>query len=402
MELFKIRPSTRSAWRTCPRKVFYRSVAGVEPAASKRALVIGTAYHFGLETWRRTKSPAEAGIAAREKYQALCERDHVPFDETAWVQVQVYVEGYAKAFPLDNTAVLFEVPVFDEDDAEGGTADSVLRLPDGRVYVSEDKTTSRFDDPEVMAHALKMNDQVATYVWALRDRGVPVVGAFYRQVLKSGTKITLKENADSYRDRLRGIYMDPGEGKYREFQVTWTPSEMAQVRSEANRVSMEIVGTVERPSVKDWPFNPLSCIGPYGPCEYIKLCAKGPLAASDFKPTMEGPLDDGKFRQSLWPSSRGGEAETQTGQGGFDPTTLDDPNAGLAAFPDTGAGFCGDGACGRCSVCIARQAVTEANPEHGGTWGGDPPSGTTVVTVVTGNPTSNVRIATKPSRRRRT
>jgi hypothetical protein len=328
MEIPKIRPSMRSSWRSCPRKVYYRTVGGIEPARGKRPLVIGTAYHYGLETWRQTKDPVTAAAAARKLYRELCAAQRVVFDPACEVQVGVYVAGYAKAFPIDGHATLEEVPVFDDADAEGGTADSVMRLPNGDIYVVEDKTTSRFDDADAMGYALKMNDQIATYVWALRERGIPVKGAFYRQVLKTGTSITKKETAADYEERLTGIYLEPEDGaaKYREFEVTWTPEHLRRVRNEANATSMAIIGSLESP-VEQWPFNPLSCIGPYGPCEYIRLCARGRDAAErEFKPTTEGPLDHGDLHSKIWGS---GQTATPIGV-----RAGEDGGAGLGALPD--------------------------------------------------------------------
>lgn len=296
----KIRPSMRTSWRKCPRHLYIRWVAGVEPARGRKALVIGTAYHAGLEAYRLGQTPAEAAARAIATYTIQCAEEKLDFDLTTASQISAYVFGYALRFAKDDSGIkVVEAKVFDDGDPEGGTADCVIRYPDGSVWLVEDKTTSRFDPEDAMKMALLRNDQLTTYIAALCKRGVRVEGALYRQVLKTQTRRTQKENDADYTKRIHGIYEEERFEKFREIRLVWTDEQLAAARAESHAVSRAIRRTVAKPLEK-WPSNPLSCLGPYGPCEYLKLCATGKDPFREFKAAKEGSHDDGSYQRKIW------------------------------------------------------------------------------------------------------
>lgn len=330
-----IRPSMRSAWRTCPRKVFFGWVAGIAPARGRKPLIVGSSYHAGLEAWRRQgpkRDLKKAAQAAEREFVKRVYDERLSIDErdaaVTAAQIGAYVTGYAAAFPATFEKELVEVQVFQDGDGESGTADSVVQMESGEVWVVEDKTIGKFPPEEAMAMALRFNDQVSTYVHQLRARGIPAMGALYRQVEKTATTQTQKETLADYKVRLAGIY-GPGSEKFREFKVVWSDAEMDRAVRERDRQNMEIIVWLDRYNLDEWPVNSSSCIGPYGPCEFLSLCSKQAGACKNFKPTEQESLDDDRYRKvngissEARPSpkggaSQGGDTASAPAPGGFD------------------------------------------------------------------------------------
>lgn len=285
--------------------MFYRDIAAIDTVSGRRALLVGKAYHAGLEWWRRQplgkKDPEEAAHYAASQYRNMAAEEKVALDTYTDSQVFAYVLGYCGRFAEAEEEIV-EQQVFDDGDGESGTADCVARFHDGSIWVVEDKTTARFDDANMMQMSLLFNDQISTYVHALRARGIDVKGARYRQVKKTGTKQTQKETPEDYHDRIVDIYTGPeSDALYREFIVTWTDEEMARCLRQRDRENMDIIGYLDVYDVEQWPYNPLNCIGPYGPCDYVQLCAKRRDAAQRlYQPSERTPIDGGKYQSEIW------------------------------------------------------------------------------------------------------
>lgn len=303
----QLSPSLRGAWRACGRKVFFRYVAGIEPIKRGKALGIGTATHAGLETYRRTLDIRKALAASSDAWLREMNRTGVDADEGQTIvdQIKAYVSGYLQHFgETHQTTSLVEVQAFDEGDGETGYLDSLVKYPDGTLWIVEDKTTARFVDSDLQQMALQLNDQVVTYVLALAERGIIVEGVKYRQILKTMTRRNKNENAKEYALRVMGLYVNDAEDKFREFEVRFTQAELVAWASHKARENMDVrQWLASKASLESWPFNCGNCIGPYGPCEYLKLCSRGVDAAQrEFKPNGKEPLDNGSYQAKIWRS----------------------------------------------------------------------------------------------------
>jgi hypothetical protein len=295
----------RRAWRECPRKVYYGWVASIQPATNKRALVIGSAYHAGLEAWRKTRDMRQA-LASSKGYLAQHIADGIVPDY-AEAQVCAYVFGYLAAFREGPFASdMIEASIFEPDDGEGGSCDAIANIG-GKLWVVEDKTTSSWTDYDDMAAALRMNDQITTYLDGLRKRGLPVVGVKYRQVKKTMTKQTQKETREQYATRMLEAYSDPSN--YREFEITLSDAELRRTFKERERTNLEMVAWFDRYDVNEWPYNCNACIGPYGACDFVQLCNGGRDGSGSFtKVENREALDNGNYQRKIW----NGGNETKT------------------------------------------------------------------------------------------
>lgn len=290
--------SMRRTWLSCPRKVFYRYIAGIEPLKKGKALCIGTAFHAGLEAWR-TGSKVAAAVA-EEVMIELAAKNGVADPLMLGAQVRAYVLGYIMRFAgEDQNTEQVEASAFDDGDGEVGFIDSLHRYGDG-LWIVEDKTTSRFVDPDLMRMALRLDDQVGTYMLAYLERGYKIEGVKYRQTLKTATRQTQKESAAEYRDRVAEIYMEKPDA-YREFQIRLSEAELERWGKQKERQNLEILGHLDIEDIEQFPINSSSCIGTYGPCEYVGLCVNGcDSSQRKFKPRDKLPVDGGLFQERMW------------------------------------------------------------------------------------------------------
>lgn len=316
----QISPSMRNDWRSCPRKVFFRHIAAIRVLGSKKAFAVGSAYHNGLEAWRNDprRDAMAAGLVAANSYRTLIQRDGIADDGFTALQVMAYVVGYAVRFALSDVgSVVAETHVFDDGDAEIGFADCVIEFPDGRKFVVEDKTTARFEDETQMAWALRMNDQLSTYVAGLRGRGIDIHGGIYRQVKKTLTYPKKAESIEDYGNRVLEMYTTD-QTLYREFVVTWGDIELKRREKERERTNLQIVEWLDRTEFDEWPYNPSSCLGAYGPCDYVRLCANNRDGATRcYEPNGKRSIDNGSYQRQIWhhwnPAEGTGSDVTPTG-----------------------------------------------------------------------------------------
>lgn len=67
----------------------------------------------------------------------------------------------------------------------GGRLDMLARDNNGRFWVYDWKTTSRILDEDADASFLLLDDQISSYIWALRSRGMDVAGFVYVEIKKA-------------------------------------------------------------------------------------------------------------------------------------------------------------------------------------------------------------------------
>jgi hypothetical protein len=188
-------------------------------------------------------------------------------------QVYAYCAGYTKAFPDGLKTQLSEVPVYLDSSEEQGTVDAITVI-DNALWIIEDKTTSRFEDAELFALSLRLNDQIASYYDGIRKRGYEVEGVRYRQVKKTGTRQNKSETLAGYTERILANYTYDAV-EYREFVVTFDDAEVDILRENRMKTNEEITKQLGVDDVDAWPYNCNACIGPYGPCEFLRLCITG-------------------------------------------------------------------------------------------------------------------------------
>ena len=184
--------SSETCFKVCPRKFQLQYRLGLRPAHKSNALRIGSAFHAGIEVLRNGGSEGHAADHVTQMYaNEVCppwlaetldawdtER------ETALAMVRGYARRWAGDMILQFVAVeqSFDLPITNPDTGmpsrtfrSAGKIDGIAKLPDGRLALVENKTTS--EDIALDAdywRRLQMDAQVSRYVLAARELGYDV------------------------------------------------------------------------------------------------------------------------------------------------------------------------------------------------------------------------------------
>jgi len=300
MKLPALSTSMRSLYKSCPRKVFFRYVAGVEPKTIKSpALFMGRAFHMGLEQWRKVGNIPDAvrqGQACLlDGLQANGFEDAVIDAETA--KLNAYLNGYTHRFGADRKRVWApEVKVENQD--EVAYFDAVFE-DDGHVWVVEDKTRGRF--AENLEWVLRVDDQLLSYACMAVDSGMHFGGFVYRETKKTTSRVTKKETVSQFAERMMTKYINEMDDLYRECVISYSPQEIDRYRSEKYNLNIAIQSAFKIHSFENWPRNTANCAGPYGECPFLALCATGSDALGQrYQSNDKEPLDGGRFKSEIW------------------------------------------------------------------------------------------------------
>lgn len=336
-----ISPSMRRLWRDCGRKVFYRYIAGIDTVAEPKAFAIGLGFHRGIESFRdQPKGTRSMAMAAGVANAFMVEKyaNSFPADVLTIMrgQVTAYLMGYAEAYEADQDLEFKPEARAFEGDGEIGFVDSLAYTDDGKTYLIEDKTTGQFVDDAQFLMALKMDDQILTYASALRARGIHLDGIAYRQTLKTKTRVKKNESTAQYIDRVLEEYLASPD-KYRQFVVNFTQEQLDLWDKQREKENLNILTYLDVYNLDLWPFNSQACIGPYGPCDYLQLCARRRDARIDrIYKIGKDPLDGGKFRDQIWSSGSHADAIDSANPSGTTTT------AGTTVEPDSKEGSQGE------------------------------------------------------------
>jgi len=306
-----ISASMRAAYKSCPRKVFYRYVAGIQPkTGGSKAQAIGRAYHKALYLIRQGhKVPVAINEANKELIQDLQEFDlGLDAIEDEQSRLNAYILGYGifyKDDPKQTAACEYEI----RTDTEVAYIDCIQEI-DGCKWVIEDKTTSRLDPNLEMA--LRLDEQLLNYNVLLNSEGILPKGIKYRQTLKTSTKRTKKETGTDYAHRVLDLYCGERNADfYREIPVAFGPAQLTAYSLQKDRLDRRIRQMFKTHTLTGWDCNPGECMGKWGPCEWLPLCANGTdQLGGQYIPNGKEPLDSGSFiNKYLNPIHRGDKDE---------------------------------------------------------------------------------------------
>lgn len=234
-----IHTSERRSFRSCRRRWDWTSRQMYYPRVTPEPLEFGVAFHKAMEvfyepsTWDRDLVVRQA--LALVAFKKVCDEQLKEFTRLNGEPEIDKIENYRERIKLGlnmirnytenispvtdigfrpiEVEVAFEVPILSpegeplwckcdrcwqktkNDDRDtwqglpvtyGGRLDMLAEhIETGRLYIYDWKTTSRILDEDAEASFLSLDDQIASYVWALRYLGMPVVGFVYVEIKKS-------------------------------------------------------------------------------------------------------------------------------------------------------------------------------------------------------------------------
>jgi hypothetical protein len=291
--------SMRQMFKACPRKIYWRYIAGVKPVKPmSKALITGTYFHRGLEALRSGDSVDEAHGNIVDEYAGDLEAitsDLVEIDSEL-IKLYVYLKGYDLYFANDKLST-WEVESLMTLSKEIAYIDAIERTQYGDLYIIENKTTSYMSGS--LTKSLKLNEQIHNYVLMALENGVRAYSVKYRETLKSRMKIKKnKESLTSFQERLLDHYLNPDNDCYRETVVTPTKMDLVLARKNNAAWNADIDKLFKAKKLEQVPYNCQSCMGLYGACDYLPLCSDT-AEVNSYMESGKQPLDDGEALETL-------------------------------------------------------------------------------------------------------
>ena len=291
----KISYSMRQTFKSCPKKVYWKYFCGIEKKSSNSpSRIIGSAYHLGLETMRRTGDMNLAFMTMKESviaanYPWIKEQDM--YDNI--VRLEAYLMGYEnKFFDLNHKWMDVEKEI--QTEFETAYVDGLMIDDDDKIIVVEDKTRS-YLTPN-LPYVLRQSDQLLNYLSLLNDIGIDSNTCYYREVLKTKIKVGKTMSLDEYKLKLFADY-SIGD-KYQECVIIFDKNEIRAYKNEKSLVDILINICFDSNKIDNWPRNSDSCIGSYGQCDYLRLCGSK-KHYDEYKINEKVPRDDGLMRKKL-------------------------------------------------------------------------------------------------------
>jgi CRISPR/Cas system-associated exonuclease Cas4 (RecB family) len=286
----------RTLFKTCPRKVYFRYVAGIQVKdQATKARIIGTLFHKGLESLRKGEYIYDVLSALRE--DLTVSNLGALTQQVEMIKLTAYLVGYKSHFSqdwdhLDKLKTEFKIV----RDDEVCIIDALLENEDDTVDVIEDKTTSQFQG--CLAESLVLNEQLLNYWEILRSIDVDVKTFRYRETLKSLHRPIKNEDHDSFRFRLEKLYVMEKD-RYREFEVQLLERELYSYISDKREIDFRIDDMVDQYKDREyfeWPKNSAACLGKWGACDYLTLCAnKCAFINTEYETNGKDPIDNNAF-----------------------------------------------------------------------------------------------------------
>jgi hypothetical protein len=291
----------RQTFKVCPRKIYFRYVAGIQPKDNYiKAKTLGKAYHTGLELLRKGEVITEA-IKNVKHLIFMSDLDQGD-KQLEGVRLSTYLLGYASRFSsdwYDISRIKTEFKISLNDPFYGEEVcilDALIENDDGTIDIIEDKTTAL--EQKAIQPSLVLNDQLLNYVDMCEKAGYKIRTMKYRETLKTTTKPKINETIDSYRERIERLYLLDSD-KYKEYEVVPLQREMHTFRAEKKLTDLridEMVNDYIDQDFWEWPRNTISCLNKFGACEFLNICAdRCHSIRSLYETNGKDPLDGNKF-----------------------------------------------------------------------------------------------------------
>lgn len=245
--MLQVRNSTISNFSRCKLKYKMNLEWEVKEEDKSDALLIGTAYHKGMESWDIKHDEDEAVLETIKSIPKEIE-EYTEVGEVAYACLKLGIE-YNLNNPQDiaATEVEFKVPLF-KGVVLAGRIDALI-LKEESFWVKERKTSGK--SPDVFFKGYIMDKQALTYTWAAKQKfdkdvkGVCVEGVFKPTAKKKG-------------------FVERRYFSYTQEEVDVWLADTVEIATEMLLAHKE-----------DNFFRSYNCEGKYGYCEFWDYCTTG-------------------------------------------------------------------------------------------------------------------------------
>jgi len=286
--------SSLKLFRTCKRKFFWKYILRIRDKSTSPDLLIGTAFHTGLEKWYTGRRVSMKRIADKQakwllnqisKYIEFYNQKDVEKAETVCKTLAGMLMGYADVYGEDkalwiidkkNVEVKFKVDLGDFEFWGKIDMHAVNRKKryDG---IFEHKTAVKIEDG--YADRIPMDTQFRGYLFGavhglkLKPNRL-ILDAVKKCKLRQGKNETVKQ----FNERVRNAYMcEPEKYFYRE-ALLFSKQDLDTFEYEMRVTHAEFMGLIKDRDPYDprsWPPTDTACWDFFRTCEYFALCTVG-------------------------------------------------------------------------------------------------------------------------------
>lgn len=274
----------------CPNKFYLAYRLHWRCGGISEPPTIGSATHAGCEAARATGALDAALIAGDAEVTRLLPEGHDPeATERIRSMVSVLVGGYMlHLFRPDLRSIHAELdlvyPLLGPVHAKGRCDGVILRLGKDAVLYELKTTSETLDDKEA---ELRCGYQLPLYTWLLEQaHGVKVAGAIaeiLKKPVKSGEGAVRKrkeETWSAWRQRVAQEYAANPQRYFRRVSIPRSELDTDKCIADMGRVAL----AVQLYEAAGYPAIRGGCHGPYGPCEYKRLCWYGDTEGYEQRP----------------------------------------------------------------------------------------------------------------------
>ena len=171
-----ITQSLINSWMDCPANVYYRYIKGLSPKNPPEHIIRGVWIHECLEEYYKTGSWRAKHEEWASKYPG----------RVLAQEINRTLTGYAFYYQEDDMEVLATELPLEGDLPCGykfyGKLDAIARMPDGRRFVVDHKTTKRIKPMEQQIVQI----QAPMYMWLCEQNGLEVDGFLWNYLVTPG------------------------------------------------------------------------------------------------------------------------------------------------------------------------------------------------------------------------
>lgn len=282
--------SRAACFRTCPRKHQYRYEFGLRRDVQGYAARVGSAFHAALDANAKGQDVSAAIEAIMDD----------PYDMALVAAMyQGHLARWAN-YPLEVVAseLPFSLPMVNPESGRSsrtwemqGVIDRIVRLPDGRLALGENKTTSRdFVPGSDYWTQIRFDQQISIYIIAARALGYDVETVLYdvtrrpalrplkatpedkRKYKKDGTLYANQRDKDetpeAYAARVAGAIKAEPEKHFARIEIARLDADLAECQQELWQ-QQKAIRTAQ--IAGHWYRNPQACFSPFQ-CDYLDIC----------------------------------------------------------------------------------------------------------------------------------
>ena len=288
----RLTSSSIGTLQACAKNYRLRYVENLEAINKPHYLSLGSAFHAGVEVFRKGGSRAEA-----RSHACSVARDRLDNDDLCVLVAMM--EAYCKKYCDESGAFVKVEYEFSFDLSEGwadttlcGVVDAIAKAGEGHL-IYETKTTGRIDGAYL--ERLWSARQTLIYNWVLNEMGWNIQGVVYDLVQKptirrlkatpiekrkytksatTGAKV-LRKNQREYNetdaeflDRLHRWYLEHPGALHREL-VVYSQHQLSDIKADVRDTWHELNWHMK---TGKWPRSLAACHRYNRPCEFAPLC----------------------------------------------------------------------------------------------------------------------------------